>query len=236
MTMASRTRNSTPRRVINVEPIRKRGSGERKGLGRELGVSTALSDVICSLITSVTGIAVEYLPFILPEYSARTHRQGTLSKADLERRAVRGRSGKNSLIWRIFTCLAWRAGFLTGFLKFPVVLLRAVEGDFSVVLRHNFALPNHHGNSKMTIEELYDTYGHLQGQVSVAINMCAAMAALHPSRETIERIVNFTATSTDSRRSGSSAEQAYAAGMASAIAVIRAALAGIAPAPFPQAH
>jgi hypothetical protein len=83
----------------------------------------------------------------------------------------------------------------------------------------------------MKIEDLYDLYGHLQGQVSVAINVSAAIAALHPSRETIERIIHWTAASTDSRRGGTPAEQDYAAGMDSAIAVLRAALAGVGPPP-----
>jgi hypothetical protein len=87
----------------------------------------------------------------------------------------------------------------------------------------------------MKVEDLYDLYGHLQGQVSVAINVSAAIAALHPGRQTIENIIGATAESTDPRRRGNSAEQAYAAGIDSAVAVFRAALKGMGPPP-PEAH
>lgn len=79
----------------------------------------------------------------------------------------------------------------------------------------------------MTIDELYKVYGRLQGQVAAAVNVCAMMAALHPARESIERILEATATSANSRREGTASEQAYAAGVESTIEVFRAALAGV---------
>jgi hypothetical protein len=48
---------------------------------------------------------------------------------------------------------------------------------------------------KMTIEDLYDLYGHLQGQIAATTNLVAAIAALHTDRETIERIIRATEVS-----------------------------------------
>jgi hypothetical protein len=89
----------------------------------------------------------------------------------------------------------------------------------------------------MTIDDLYELYGHLQGQIAATTNLAAAVVATHPHRQTIERIIEFTAASEGYRREGGSsrAEKAYAAGMERAIAVFRAALAGVAPA-APDAH
>jgi hypothetical protein len=83
---------------------------------------------------------------------------------------------------------------------------------------------------KMTIEDLYDLYGHLQGQIAATTNLAAALAALHPDKQTIERVIQFTATSNGYQQAGglSAAEKAYAAGMEHAMGVFRAALAGLA--------
>jgi hypothetical protein len=91
---------------------------------------------------------------------------------------------------------------------------------------------------KMTIDDLYELYGHLQGQLAAATNLAAAVAALHPDRQTIERVIESTAASKGYHREGgsSAAEQAYPAGMESAIAVFRGALAGMKPPSWVQAY
>jgi hypothetical protein len=83
----------------------------------------------------------------------------------------------------------------------------------------------------MTIEDLYETYGHLQGQIAATTNLCAAIAALYPDRQIIERIIAATSTSDGYQRAGGTtrAEQAYAAGMNHAMGVFRAALGGVKP-------
>ena len=83
---------------------------------------------------------------------------------------------------------------------------------------------------KMTIEDLYELYGHLQGQIAATTNLDAALAALHPDKQTIERVIQFAATSNGHQQAGgsSAAEKAYAAGMEHAMAVFRGALAGLA--------
>jgi len=82
----------------------------------------------------------------------------------------------------------------------------------------------------MTIEDLYELYGHLQGQIAATTNLAAAIAALHPDRQTIERLMLATAASDGYQRKGgaTAAEKAYAAGMKHAMGVFRAALAGLA--------
>jgi hypothetical protein len=84
---------------------------------------------------------------------------------------------------------------------------------------------------KMTTEDLYELYGHLQGQIAATTNVAAAIAALHPDRQTIERIIRATATSKGYQKGGgsSAAEKAYAAGLEHAMGVFRAALAGVKP-------
>jgi hypothetical protein len=52
---------------------------------------------------------------------------------------------------------------------------------------------------KMTIEDLYDLYGHLQGQIAATTNLAAA-TSLHPDKETIERVIQFTASSNGYQR------------------------------------
>jgi hypothetical protein len=83
---------------------------------------------------------------------------------------------------------------------------------------------------KMTIENLYEVYAHLQGQIAATTNLAAALAALHPDKQTIERVIQFTATSNGYQQAGGSpgAERAYEAGMEYAMGVFRAALAGLA--------
>jgi hypothetical protein len=83
---------------------------------------------------------------------------------------------------------------------------------------------------KMTVEDLCDLYGHLQGQIAATTNVAAALAALHPDKQTIERVIQFTATGNGYQQAGgsSAAEKAYVAGMQHAMAVFRAALAGLA--------
>jgi hypothetical protein len=83
---------------------------------------------------------------------------------------------------------------------------------------------------KMTIENLYLVYAHLQGQIAATTNLAAALAALHPDKQTIERVIQFTATSNGHQQAGGSpaAEEAYASGMEHAMSVFRAALAGLA--------
>ena len=84
---------------------------------------------------------------------------------------------------------------------------------------------------KMTMDALYELYGHLQGQIAATTNVAAAIAALHPNRQIIERLIQATASSDGYQRTGgtSAAEKAYAAGMEHAMAVFRAALGGVKP-------
>jgi len=85
---------------------------------------------------------------------------------------------------------------------------------------------------KPTIEDLYELYGHLQGQIAATTNLAAALAAFHPDRQAIEQVIAATAASKGYERQGgaSAAEHSYAGGMAHALAVFRAALGGISPA------
>jgi hypothetical protein len=83
-----------------------------------------------------------------------------------------------------------------------------------------------------TLDDLYDSYAHLAGQLAAVTNLAAALAALHPEHEqTIERILEATSGSKGYQRAGgsTSAEQAYAEGVDHAMSVFRAALAGMKP-------
>jgi hypothetical protein len=82
----------------------------------------------------------------------------------------------------------------------------------------------------VTLEELYELYRHLQGQIAATTSLAAALAALHPDRRTIERVIEATAVSKGYPEPGSLAtEQAYAAGMRHALAAFRAAIEGMTP-------
>ena len=81
-----------------------------------------------------------------------------------------------------------------------------------------------------TIDELYVSYAHLAGQLAVATNLAAALAALHPEHhQTLERVLAATEASNGyKQRNGSAAaEQAYAEGVQHAASVFQAAMAGM---------
>jgi hypothetical protein len=84
---------------------------------------------------------------------------------------------------------------------------------------------------KLTLEDLYVCYGHLQGQVAAVNTIAAALAALHPDKATIERVLHMTESSDGFQRDEAPAagQDAYREGMAYAIRVFRAAMAGMAP-------
>lgn len=84
--------------------------------------------------------------------------------------------------------------------------------------------------STPTTDDLLITYAHIAGQLAVATNVAAALAALHPEhRQVLERVMATTAASDGYKRAGGSAvaEEAYSQGVQHAISVFRAAIAGM---------
>jgi len=84
----------------------------------------------------------------------------------------------------------------------------------------------------LTIDDMYVAYAHLAGQVTVATNLAAALAALHPEhRRKLDQVMAMTLDSDEYKHPGSTAEAqaAYADGMRFAVSVFRAAMAGMNP-------
>jgi len=82
----------------------------------------------------------------------------------------------------------------------------------------------------MATPTIDDLYAHLAGQLAIATNLAAALAALHPEhRQTLERVIAATEASGGCKQPGGSAtaEEAYAEGVQHAARVFRAGMVGM---------